>query len=183
MISTFLEDENYRLLIIYIDKINGLSVDLQIPYVQVEEISYFIKNQEIRLITAENFQEAVQYGCVTGGHIQSLLRIMNGVFAPIFFENTTWPDSIRNDFSAQMHKFLASLTDTRWKLEGKTVLYVPSEGLHLDAAIAAKDKDLVQRLESRLKQELLLFPTISLQIIAYALSCYLFTLLWKRNAR
>lgn len=56
---------------------------------------------------------------------------------------------IKNDFSAQLHKFLANLTDTRWKLEGKTVLYIPTEGLKLASEEAAKNKDLVQRLESK----------------------------------
>ena len=68
----------------------------------------------------------------------------------MFFENKSWPDSIKNDFSSQLHKFLASLTDTRWKMEGKTVLYIPNEGLTLEPEKAAKDKDLVQRLESEL---------------------------------
>ena len=55
---------------------------------------------------------------------------------------------IKNDFSAQLHRFLASLTDTRWKLEGKTVLYVPTEGMKLPEEEASKNKELVQRLES-----------------------------------
>jgi len=33
-------------------------------------------------------------------------------------------------------------------MEGKTVLYVPSEGQKSDSEQASKDKDLVQRLES-----------------------------------
>lgn len=37
----------------------------------------------------------------------------------------------------------------RWKLEGKTVLYVPSEGQKMDPEVASRDKDLVQRLESK----------------------------------
>jgi len=57
---------------------------------------------------------------------------------------------IKNDFSAQLHKFLANLTDTRWKLEGKTVLYIPTEGLRLKSEDAAKNKELVQRLESKI---------------------------------
>ena len=80
---------------------------------------------------------------------QSLLRQMMGIYSPIFFENKTWPDSIRNDFSAQLHKFLASLTDTRWKMEGKTVLYIPGEGLKMSPELASKNKELIQRLESR----------------------------------
>jgi hypothetical protein len=100
-------------------------------------------------VTGENFLRSVQYGTVTGAHIRSLLRLMTGIYAPIFFRNTSWPDSIKNDFSAQLHKFLASLTDTRWKMEGKTVLYIPNEGLSMDAELASKNKELVQRLESQ----------------------------------
>ena len=35
-------------------------------------------------------------------------------------------------------------------MDGKTVLYVPNEGAALEAEVAAKDKELVQRLESML---------------------------------
>ena len=34
-------------------------------------------------------------------------------------------------------------------MEGKTVLYIPNEGLKLNAEVAAKNKELVQRLESK----------------------------------
>jgi dynein heavy chain len=147
-INAFLTD-NKRLLIVYIDRLGGLSCDNVVPYVTVGELAYFIKRYDGTLITYDNFQKTVQYGTVTGGHIQSLLRLMMGIYAPIFFENTSWPDSIKNDFSAQLHRFLASLTDTRWKLDGKTVLYIPTEGLNLQTEVAAKNKELVQRLESK----------------------------------
>ena len=139
-----------RLLVAYIDTITGLTVASSIPVVTVEEMTFFIKKDATQEVTGENFLKTVQYGTITGGHIRSLLRLMTGIYAPVFFGNTTWPDSIKNDFSAQLHKFLASLTDTRWKMEGKTVLYIPSEGLHIDAEVAAKNKELVQRLESEL---------------------------------
>jgi len=49
-----------------------------------------------------------------------------------------------------MHRFLASLTDTTWKMEGVTVLYIPKEGTDVPIEEAAKNKDLIQRLESKL---------------------------------
>jgi dynein heavy chain len=62
-------------------------------------------------------------------------------------KNNNWPDSIKKDFTGQLHKFMASLTETTNQAQGKTVLYVPSESItHYEEA--AKDKDLVQRLES-----------------------------------
>ena len=60
---------------------------------------------------------------------------------------------IKNDFSAQLHKFMANLTDTRYKMQGKTVLYVPNEGTRLSVEEAAKSKEFVQRLESEFTQQ------------------------------
>jgi len=34
-------------------------------------------------------------------------------------------------------------------MKGKTVLYIPNEGLHLSVEEVAKNKELVQRLESK----------------------------------
>lgn len=48
--------------------------------------------------------------------------------------------------------FLSS--DTRYKLEGHTVLYIPTEAVNLKPEAVVKDKELVQRLES----EWLAFP-------------------------
>jgi len=57
--------------------------------------------------------------------------------------------SIKNDFVAQLHKFMASLTDTRWKMDGKTVLYIPHEGTVVPVSpTTAKNKELIHRLES-----------------------------------
>ena len=73
---------------------------------------------------------------------------MSGLYAPLFFGNKMWPDSIKNDFASQLHRFLATLTDIRWRMEGITKLYIPKEGLDISTEQAAKDKELVQRLES-----------------------------------
>ena len=88
--------EPHTLLVAYIDGINGLMVDLVIPYGPVKELTYFVKKAGIGEVTPLNFLKVVQYGTVMGGHIESLLRLMTGIYAPIFFENTSWPDSILN---------------------------------------------------------------------------------------
>ena len=63
------------------------------PYV-VDQLTYLIKQEGVKEVTNENFLKVVQYGTVKAAHIESLLRVMMGIYAPIFFENTTWPDSI-----------------------------------------------------------------------------------------
>ncbi|KAL8578353.1 Dynein heavy chain 2, axonemal [Nucella lapillus] len=147
-LNNFLNDPNIRMLVAYNDTHRGFCLEYKTPTFPVEQLSYFIKNPSAKEVTADNFLSSVQYGTVNGVYIQSLLRNMMGIYAPVFFENTSWPDSIKNDFSAQLHKFLASLTDTRWKLDGKTMLYVPTEGMRMQPEDAARNKELVQRLET-----------------------------------
>uniref|UniRef100_A0A1B8Y1E3 Dynein heavy chain 2, axonemal n=1 Tax=Xenopus tropicalis TaxID=8364 RepID=A0A1B8Y1E3_XENTR len=113
----------------------------------VEQLMYFIRKEGATL-TPDNLEETLQFGSVRGTAIVALLRLMNGLYAPYIFSNATWPESIRNNFSAHVHRFLAALTDARYKLQGQTVLYIPIEALHLDVEVAVKDKELVQRLET-----------------------------------
>jgi len=42
---------------------------------------------------------------------------------------------------------LVKLTDTRWKIVDKTVLYIPREGMKISSEEAAKKTEFVQRLE------------------------------------
>lgn len=71
------------------------------------------------------------------------------MYLPAFLANHSWPESVKKDFSGQLHKFMASLTETAHHSKGHTVLYVPDEKVdHVQEA--ATDKDLVQRLESTL---------------------------------
>lgn len=61
---------------------------------------------------------------------------------------------IKNGFVAHVHKFMATLIDTKYKIQGKTVLYVPNEGSILTVQQAAQNKEYVQRLESMYHQVL-----------------------------
>lgn len=140
--------ESQRMLTAHIDGINGLVLDYIVPSGPISEMVYFIKKENVLNLRVDTFFQDVLYGTVTGKHIESLLRVMSGIYVPILYKNTSWPDSIKNDFTGQLHKFMASLTDTRWKMEGKTVLYIPLEGTVLSPEVAAKNKELIQRLES-----------------------------------
>jgi len=114
-----------------------------------EQFMWFVRRGEPPSL--ENIAQHVQFGLVNGGGMDSLLRIMSGVFVPRVIANMSWPESVRKDFTGQLHRFMASLTETAYQARGKTVLYLPREGSVLegnDVSLAASDKDLVQRLES-----------------------------------
>lgn len=94
VINSFIENESIRLLVAYNDQYNGLSVSHCVPSFPVQQLCYFIKSVNTTEVTSHNFLKEIQYGSVKSGHIESLLRIMMGIYAPIFFENRSWPDSI-----------------------------------------------------------------------------------------
>lgn len=93
LINKFVTDPSEQLLLVYIDEQNGLTVCSKLPPYDVEELMYFAR-EENAVITPENFARVVQFGSVHGSYVDSLLRTMHNLYAPTFFENSTWPDSI-----------------------------------------------------------------------------------------
>lgn len=123
-----------------------LTLQLTVPR-QFDAVSYFIRDPS-RFVTKDNMSEAVFFGTLRGGDaLHSLLQVMSGLYVPVVLGNSSWPETVRSDFTAQLHKFMANLTETVYGVRGKTILYIPQEDLG-DAKLAAKQKDLVQRLES-----------------------------------
>ncbi|XP_035375794.1 dynein heavy chain 2, axonemal [Electrophorus electricus] len=145
-VDKFITDATIRILIIYRDPFAGLSVQYAMPSQVVEQLAYFIREEE-SVITEESFESCLQFGTVRGGAMESLLRLMSGVHAPQVIFSTAWPESIKNIYSAHMDRFLTTLTDSRFRLVGNTVLYIPMEALQRSPEVAARDKALVQRLE------------------------------------
>ncbi|EDQ90997.1 uncharacterized protein MONBRDRAFT_20211 [Monosiga brevicollis MX1] len=74
---------------------------------------------------------------------------MSDIYAPLLTTGGSWPDSVRNEFSAGLNRFMSALTEASNRSAGKTVLYIPNEELS-DAAI--QDRDLLQRLDSTVIQ-------------------------------
>ncbi|XP_029784654.1 dynein heavy chain 2, axonemal [Suricata suricatta] len=147
ILEHFAQDPSEPVLTIFVDACAGLRLDLGMPVQTQNQIVYFIRQAPVA-ITPENFEATVQFGTVRGSYIPALLRLLSGVFAPLIFANTTWPESIRSHFASHLHRFLACLTDTRYKLEGHTVLYIPAEAANMVPEVVVKDKELVQRLET-----------------------------------
>lgn len=140
-------DDNNRLLLFFLDQQKNLIVSRAVPPYFVSQLFCLIRKKEQKILAAD-FSKCVQFQLIRANYCENLLRVMSGVYGPMFFHNKSWPESIKNDFIAHVHKFMATLTDARYKMQGKTVLYVPNEGLDLSVEEAAKRKDYVQRLES-----------------------------------
>uniref|UniRef100_A0A8C8SM12 Dynein axonemal heavy chain 2 n=1 Tax=Pelusios castaneus TaxID=367368 RepID=A0A8C8SM12_9SAUR len=146
-LDLFLKDASKQLLVVYIDEFAGLKVEHAMPHQEQKQLTYFIRHENAE-ITAENFQKTVQFGTVRRPYIDSLMRILNNVFLPRLFRNATWPESIKNEFFSEIYHFMTSITDTRSKMKGRTVLYIPIEALTMKPEVVVKDKALIQRLET-----------------------------------
>lgn len=46
------------------------------------------------IVTIENFYDSVMFGTLDTTVEGSLLAVLENVYAPVFFNATTWPDSI-----------------------------------------------------------------------------------------
>ncbi|OAF69166.1 Axonemal beta dynein heavy chain 2 [Intoshia linei] len=164
IINEYLVNKEKYVLIIFMDTLNGLTVQYDVPRYEVSQFYYFAKVSSgiENVISSSEILKQLTFGMVNGSGITSLLRLMNNVYAPTFHKNSVWPDSklknhhldrgdskdIKNAFASQLHKFMATLSDHRWKQVGKTVLYVPVEAEHLDEEKAVLDKELISRIES-----------------------------------
>lgn len=83
--------------------------------------------------------------------MKPLLRLMGCVYLPQVAHSGSWPDAVRKDFLSYTHRFMSSLTEAVHEAQGRTVLYMPAEELTcLSTNEAARDKHLVQRLETTL---------------------------------
>ena len=86
-------------------------------------------------------------GVVEGDPLDELLNNMNGEFLPKLLLEKNLPEAVKKESVENLHKFMAALTEASHASKGRTTLYIQNEDLSNPEA-AAKDKDLLQRLES-----------------------------------
>lgn len=92
---------------------------------------------------------SAQVGVIHGSDpLQSLQTTMSTVIAPLILSGSSWPDTIRKDLHAATHKFMSALVQGVNAKQGDTVLYIPSLDTTADPAVSARDKELVQLLET-----------------------------------
>ncbi|KAK0155947.1 Dynein heavy chain 2, axonemal [Merluccius polli] len=116
-LGRFIEDGSVALMVVYLDPLTGLRVENAMPSQAVGQLAYFIRTSEAPIMP-ETFEMVVHCGTVRcggggGGATEALLRLMNGVHAPLVALSTAWPESIRKIYSADMHRFLTCLTGSQ----------------------------------------------------------------------
>ena len=144
-VTEFLSGREPARLFAYLDG-DALAVTSAVPPSGWSKLLAFVRDPSVPVVPAK-MTAAVHFTLVNADLASSLLGVMQSVYAPAVLRNRRWPESVRKELAAQMHRFLASLTERSHELKGKTVLYIPDERVE-DVDAAAEEKDLVQRLES-----------------------------------
>ncbi|XP_039997326.1 dynein heavy chain 2, axonemal [Xiphias gladius] len=145
-LDQFIVDTSITTVVVYKDTSAGLRVEYSMPGQVVEQLSYFSRMPGA-IIEAETFDAAIQFGTVRGDPTQRLLHDMTCLHAPPVALSGYRERGIKDNYTNNMHCYLASLTDDVYKKMGNTVLYIPMEGLQCSPEKASKDKKLVQRME------------------------------------
>nr|CAD7395750.1 unnamed protein product [Timema poppensis] len=92
VIRDFFINPTECILTIFFDE-DKLSAKLGFPSKPAHDMSYFMK-EPTDSITPTNFYKVINFGTI-GPHVEgSILNVMENVYAPMFFNSTSWPDSI-----------------------------------------------------------------------------------------
>ena len=111
------------------------------------QVCYFVKKIWDQPITVQNLEECLLFKGINMDPLEDLLEKMNSEYVKKLLQDNDWPDGVKKEFIANLHRFMAFLNETTHAARGQTYLYIPDEDL-TDIEAAAKDKDLLQRLES-----------------------------------
>lgn len=88
-----------------------LVLQLNVPRT-FDALIYFVRDPS-KFVTKDNMAEAITFGTLRGGDtLHSLLQVMQSLYVPVVLGNSSWPETVRADFTAQLHKFMANLTET-----------------------------------------------------------------------
>ncbi|KAJ8920059.1 hypothetical protein NQ315_011713 [Exocentrus adspersus] len=123
-----------------------LSCSTDVPTCPIVDLMYFIREPSQRF-EVDTFYDTIVFGTIDDNIDGSMLNIMQEVYAPIFFSLTNWPDSVKNEFTNNLHMFLAKVTDLHYRLYALTVLYIPRDVIDIPLEEANRDKELIKRLE------------------------------------
>nr|CAD7392463.1 unnamed protein product [Timema cristinae] len=92
VIRDFFINPTECILTIFFDE-DKLSAKLGFPSKPAHDMTYFMK-EPTDSITPTNFYKVINFGTI-GPHVEgSILNVMENVYAPMFFNTTSWPDSI-----------------------------------------------------------------------------------------
>ena len=146
MAREFFTHPSERVLTMAINENKILECSFGIKDFGTDSTFYFLRKSDAPL-GLHNYWNEIDFGRISKEALPELQQTMRGYFIPAM-KKVDLPDTLKKDFTSHVHKFMASLNDTIYQRQGKTILYIPQEELSGNLSDLSKDKDLTQRLET-----------------------------------
>jgi hypothetical protein len=90
------------------------------PAVESDEEFIFFLKCSLEPVTLQSVNNVLFYKKVQSNYLKSLLSVMNAHFIPKLVKDGSWPDNVKKEFLAQLHKFMSGVTETCYEMEGYT---------------------------------------------------------------
>lgn len=146
VIKQWLLNVNELMLTIYYDD-DILTASLSLPDNPVYDLTYFLRLPN-HIFTVDEFHDDVIFGTIHEDIDGTLLAILEKIYTPIFFKTENCCHGDVGTLCSEIHSFLTFLTELHYKMSGLTVLYMPREGMDVEAEEAACNPALLKRLET-----------------------------------
>uniref|UniRef100_A0A182NEB2 Dynein heavy chain tail domain-containing protein n=1 Tax=Anopheles dirus TaxID=7168 RepID=A0A182NEB2_9DIPT len=146
-IKLWLTDVNNPLLFIFYDG-NSLSASLAFPLCPVNDLMYFMREQEQLFNVLERFHDDILFGTLHGDIEGSLLVQLEQVYGPMILSNVDWSENVKANVINGFNAFMTYLTELHYKLSGFTLLYVPREGSDMEVQEVVLNRSVIKRLEA-----------------------------------
>jgi dynein heavy chain len=82
------------------------------------QVCYFVKKIWDQPITVENLQECIMFKGINMDPLEDLLEKMNSEYVKKLLQDNDWPDGVKKEFIANLHRFMAFLNETTHAARG-----------------------------------------------------------------
>ncbi|KFB39784.1 hypothetical protein ZHAS_00007149 [Anopheles sinensis] len=147
VIKLWLTDANNPLLFIFYDG-NRLTASLAFPLCPINDLMYFMREEEQLFSALERFHDDILFGTLHGDIEGSLLVLLEQVYGPMILANVDWSENVKANVINGFNAFMTYLTELHYKLSGFTLLYVPREGSDMEVQEVVLNRSMIKRLEA-----------------------------------
>lgn len=121
--NDFLKDKQYRKIYMWIDIQTGeflTDFDSAPKFYELKiksadfQVVFFLKKEISTEITAANITDVVMASAMDRDPLDDLLNKMNMDYVGKLLGENDWPDGVRKEFIANLHKFMAALTEASY---------------------------------------------------------------------
>ncbi len=135
-----------RNLLFYVEAGDILVPTMKFPDCFKKKAVYFIKARGVTSVTNDNVANELIYGELSSSPLEHLQLFLNHVTLPLLNTTNTadWPDVMVRDITKHLDKFISQTTMVGGKMDGHTVLPVPSVAYRIVNGDGQVDRDVLK---------------------------------------